>query len=69
MNTDTGEILRGSKAIREAQARGEPIVPVSDKIARLVQLGQAAKEATQTRKRRRRWQGKIARAARKRNRG
>jgi hypothetical protein len=45
MNTDTGKIYRGIE-IDEAIKRGEPVVPVSEEVARLVELGQAATKLT-----------------------
>lgn len=39
MNTETGQIYRGEAAIASARARGEPVVPVSERVADAVELG------------------------------
>ena len=39
MNTETGAIYQGLEAIQAAEARGEPIVRVSDRVAKAVQIG------------------------------
>lgn len=62
MNTETGAIYVGSAAIAAAEQRGEPIVHVSDQVAKTMRAGQrAAARATAKRKR------KQARTDRKRN--
>lgn len=48
MNTDTGQIYRTEADILEAIERGENVVPVSDEVAELMELG---KEAIQKRNR------------------
>lgn len=42
MNTDTGTVYRGFPAIRAAEARGEPVVAVSEKVADAVEIGMLA---------------------------
>ena len=44
MNTDTGQIYRTDEAIKAALARGEPIVEVSELVAKFVELGQQVSE-------------------------
>ena len=39
MNTETGAIYQGLEAIQAAEARGEPIVRVSDRVAKAVRIG------------------------------
>lgn len=39
MNTGTGQVYRGLTQIEAAKLRGEPIVEVSPRVARLVELG------------------------------
>lgn len=39
MNTETGAIYQGREAIQAAEARGEPIVRVSDRVAKAVRIG------------------------------
>lgn len=39
MNTDTGQVYRGEAAIGAAIARGEPVVPVSERVAAAVEGG------------------------------
>ena len=40
MNTDSGRIYQGEEQIRKALARGEPVVPVSERVAELVEAGE-----------------------------
>ena len=54
MNIDTGEIYEGEKEIQEAIDRGEPVVPVSKRVAELVKLGQRTKQQRNKEKARRR---------------
>ena len=63
MNTDTGALYRTRDAIDAAQARGEPLAMVSERVARLVGAGQRA-EAKAAAKRRR----KMAKQSRRANR-
>lgn len=62
MNTETGTIYTGEAAIAEAERLGEPIVRISDQVARTMRAGQRA--ATKAAAKRRR---KQARTDRKRN--
>lgn len=39
MNTETGQIYRGEAEIAAARRRGEPIVPVSERVANLMEGG------------------------------
>jgi hypothetical protein len=39
MNTNTGQIYRGVTEIEGAIGRGEPVVPVSARVARLMERG------------------------------
>lgn len=39
MNTETGVIYQGLAAILAAEARGEPIVRVSERVAKAVRIG------------------------------
>lgn len=64
MNTDTGAVYRGLAAIADAEARGEPLARVSDRVASAVIIGvQVVDRAKAKRKR------KQASKDRKRNRG
>lgn len=45
MNTETGDIYRGVNEIIAAQLRGEPIVPVSEKVAWLMEDAKAMNRA------------------------
>jgi hypothetical protein len=40
MNTDTGRIYRGFDEMQAALARGEPLVEVSEEVARTMEAGQ-----------------------------
>jgi hypothetical protein len=63
VNTETGEIYTGEEQILAALALGLPIVPVSERVARLVKAGRRREiKASEKRKR------KQARQDRKRNR-
>lgn len=42
MNTETGQIYRGATEIAAAQARGETLVPVSERVADAVEIGMEA---------------------------
>lgn len=42
MNSETGQVYRGLEAILAAEARGEPVVPVSDRVAEAVEVGMKA---------------------------
>ena len=42
MNTETGTIYRDPSTIEAAKARGEPIVPVSERVADAVEIGMEA---------------------------
>lgn len=42
MNTDTGQIYRGLDEIKAALERGEPVVPVSERVAQTMEAGQRA---------------------------
>lgn len=65
MNTETGQIYQGLEAIRAAEARGEPIVRVSQKVARAVKLGLAQMSYEQA-KAYHRQRGRIGRRGKKR---
>jgi len=41
MNVETGVIYRGQAAIDAAIKRGESVVPVSDRVARFMEVGQS----------------------------
>ena len=41
MNTETGAIYQGLEAIQAAEARGEPLARVSDRVAKAVTIGLA----------------------------
>lgn len=41
MNRETGAIYRGELDILNAQLRGEPVVPVSERVAQAVEIGLA----------------------------
>lgn len=62
MNTNTGQIYTGNYEIRAAQERGEPIVEVSHRVAKLM------KEALESRYQRRQARRAMQKASRKRNR-
>lgn len=52
MNTDTGAIYRTQDEIIAAQARGEPLAMVSERVARAVTIGgRVLAKATRKRKR------------------
>jgi hypothetical protein len=57
MNTETGQVYRGDAAIRAAQERGEPVVPVSERVAEAVEYGmnRAARRARKFGNKQRRW--------------
>ena len=42
MNTNTGQIYRTKEEIEAAKARGEPLVPVSDRVAEIIEAGHRA---------------------------
>lgn len=63
MNTDTGAIYRTAQAIAEAQARGEPLAMVSERVARAVIIGTQVVDRAKAKRKR-----KQAREDRKRNR-
>lgn len=44
MNTETGAVYRGDAAVRAAMERGEPIAPISEEVARMVEAGKLALE-------------------------
>lgn len=57
MNTETGQIYQTPETIAAAEARGEPLVRVSSRVVRLIELGRAAEarvRAAASRKRKRR---------------
>jgi hypothetical protein len=66
MNTNTGQIYENQYEIGKAIERGEPVVPVSKRVVKIVRAGHAAIE--KARKVRRRKREKIARVSRKKNR-
>lgn len=75
MNTDTGQVYEGKEAIDAALLRGEPVVPVSERVARLMRTGvrvekhreqKQAKNAGSARRNRRREEKKGRKAARRR---
>ena len=49
MNTETGDIYRGQAAIDAAIGRGEPVVPVSERVAQLVDAGRRVEAQGMTR--------------------
>jgi hypothetical protein len=66
MNTNTGQIYEGFD-IQPAIDRGEPVVPVSARVAKLMRAAQRA-ERQSTQKRKARLKDRVAAASRKRNR-
>lgn len=62
MNTNTGQIYSGVYEIEAAVERGEPIVPVSPRVAKLM------REALKARKLRARSRRAMQKASRRRNR-
>jgi hypothetical protein len=60
MNTETGQIYRGSEEINAAHERGEPLVEVSQRVAAMVERG-ASEMDKDTRRAawRARWFGKT----------
>lgn len=67
MNTDTGDIYHGEAQIARAIAEGLPIVPVSERVARLMMLGQG-EERRRQRRADRKAKRKMGRESRRRNR-
>lgn len=63
MNTDTGAIYRTQEAIEAAQLRGEPLVMVSERVARLMNAGRRAEAKVAAKQRR-----KMAKQSRRANR-
>lgn len=61
MNTETGAIYEGPEAIAAAILRGEPIVRVSDRVAKTMRAGQRAQVKAAQKPGRRKRQG-LARA-------
>lgn len=55
MNTDTGRIYTGAD-IEKAMARGEPVVPVSERVAQLMSMGEEPEQLLNRAERRRREQ-------------
>jgi hypothetical protein len=53
MNTETGQIYRTMEEILAAQQRGEPIVPVSERVARAVEIGMEGLNRAQRRQQQR----------------
>lgn len=49
MNTETGVIYRGQAVIDAAIGRGEPVVPVSERVAGLMEAGQRVMQQGMTR--------------------
>jgi hypothetical protein len=45
MNTDTGQVYRGTQAILDAVGRGESVVDVSEHVANAVEIGNRAIKA------------------------
>jgi len=39
MNSETGQVYRGLEQILAAEGRGEPVVPVSPRVAEAVEVG------------------------------
>lgn len=64
MNTDTGAIYRTQEAIEAAQARGEPLAMVSERVVKLISAGRHA-EAKAAAKRRRKMAKQSKRANRR----
>ncbi len=64
MVVNTGQIYRGQQAIAEAEARGEPVVEVSERVAQAVEIGMAVLNRHERRK-----QAKLARQAKKQQKG
>ena len=64
MNSETGQVYRGLEAILAAEARGEPVVPVSERVAEAVEVGMA----TLNRRDRRRMASEARRSAKRRQR-
>jgi hypothetical protein len=64
MNTETGAIYRSEQDIAAAQARGEPLAFVSERVARAVAIGTRALDRKKKVKTRR----KMAKQSRRRNR-
>ena len=60
MNTDTGEIYRALDEIKAALERGEPVVPVSEKVAKTMEAGQRemSRRARRNEKKQQRKRGK-----------
>jgi hypothetical protein len=67
MNTQTGQIYRNREEARAAMRRGEPVVPISEEVAKLVDDGHTFQNSL-SRKKQARIRNKAARRARKRNR-
>jgi len=64
VNTENGAIYRGQEAIDAAQARGEPIVRVSERVVKLVEAGQRAEARRKRSKNRRKMKKQSQRANR-----
>jgi len=66
MNTETGKVYTGPDEIAAAQERGEKLVPVSPRVAKLVKEARHARAHSLRALRRKR--DRIEKASRKRNR-
>lgn len=66
MNSETGKVYEGPEAIAAAHARGEDLVPVSQRVVNLMLAGRAARARNLKAKRRQR--DRIEKASRRRNR-
>lgn len=65
MNPETGKVYRGKKAIRAAMARGEVLVPISERAADIIDKGrQARRQGLITARQQRKQRKERARAAR-----
>lgn len=65
MNTDTGALYRTAQAITEAQARGEPLAMVSERVARAVEIGTRSIDRKAARKHKRQMAKQSRRANRR----
>lgn len=67
MNTETAAIYEGEEAIAAARARGEPLAMVSERVVKLIRLGEAAERRIEH-KRKKKAKRKMAEASRRANR-
>lgn len=63
MNVETGQLYRTEAEAAAAVARGEPIVRVSDQVARLIGAGRRAQDRARAKRKR-----KAAKTSRRKNR-